>query len=76
MAKQILSAIGGTIPRKILHIHIAKDGVLQFGTYDQFHPERIYFGKAVKQAVLDSLVSDGIMRPYSERPPTRKLRRS
>ena len=73
MGEQIISAIGGTIPRKILHIQIEKGGVLQFGAYDNFQPDCIYFGKAIKQAVLDTLVSDGVMRRYTWRSRTRKV---
>jgi len=33
--KPIVSALGGTIPKPILHIQIEKDGQLQVGMYDQ-----------------------------------------
>ena len=67
MAKSIIAAIGGTVPNAIIHIQIEKDGLLQFGAYDNFHPKCIYFGSAVNEAVIESLVSQGIMRPYTER---------
>ena len=69
MSKSIISAIGGTVPDAIIHIQIEKNGKLQFGAYDNFHPECIFFGTGVKQAVLETLVSQVIMRPYTERPP-------
>jgi hypothetical protein len=68
MGKSIISAIGGTVPNAIIHIQIEKNGQLQFGAYDNFHPECIFFGMGVKQAVLETLVSQIIMRPYTERP--------
>jgi hypothetical protein len=68
MAKSIIFAIGGTVPNAIIHIQIEKNGQLQFGAYDNFHPECIFFGMGVKQAVLETLVSQIIMRPYTERP--------
>jgi hypothetical protein len=69
MGKKIIAAIGGTVPNGIIHIQIEKAGLLQFGAYDNFHPECIYFGNAVNEAVIESLVSQGIMRPYTKRPP-------
>jgi hypothetical protein len=59
--RPILAAIGGTIPRDIWHILIAKAGKLEFAAYDNFHPECLYFGKALKQRFLESLVSDGLL---------------
>ncbi len=68
-SKTIVSAIGGTVPGTIIHIQIEKGGSLQFAAYDNFHPQCIVFNPATDQAVLESLVSEGIMRPYTERPP-------
>lgn len=69
MGQKIIAAIGGTVPGTIIHIQIEKDDQLQFAAYDNFHPKCIFFGTGVKQAVLESLVSQGITRPYTERPP-------
>lgn len=71
MSETIVSAIGGTIPSAITHIQIEKNALLQFASYDNFHPQCIVFGAGVKQAVLESLASQGIMRPFTERPPRR-----
>jgi hypothetical protein len=49
---QIIAAIGGSVSRGIIHVQIEKDGLLQFGAYDNFDPECIYFGSAVKQTVI------------------------
>lgn len=68
-SKAIVSAIGGTIPGTIIHIQIEKGGGLQFGAYDNFHPQCIVFNPATDKAILESLVAQGIMRPYTERPP-------
>jgi hypothetical protein len=65
----IVSAIGGTIPNTIIHIQIEKGGSIRFATYDHFHPECIVFHPAMDKAILESLVSEGIMRPYTQRPP-------
>jgi len=69
MSKTILSSIGGTIPSAIIHIQIEKNGLLQFAAYDNFHPQCIVFGTGVKPVVLESLVCQGIMRPYTKRRP-------
>ena len=66
MSKAIISAVGGTIPKTIIHIQIEKNSLIQFAAYDRFHPECIVFGTAVTEAVRESLVSQGIMRPYDE----------
>ena len=70
-SKTIVSAIGGTVPNTIIHIQIEKGGTLQFAAYDNFHPQCIVFSSTVKPAILESLVSESIVRPYTERPPRR-----
>ena len=74
MGQNIIAAIGGTVPGAIIHIQIEKDGELQFGAYDNFYPECIYFGSGVKEAVIQALVSQNIMRPYTERRPKREIK--
>src|SRR5579859_671594 len=74
MGQKIMAAIGGTVPRAIIHIQIEKDGQLQFGAYDNFYPECIYFGSGVKEGVIQLLVSQNIMRPYTERRPRREIK--
>ena len=69
MGKKIIAAIGGTVPGAIIHVQIEKDGQLQFGAYDNFHPQCIFFGTGVKETFLESLAAQGIVRPYTERPP-------
>ncbi len=61
-SKTILSAIGGTVPGSIIHVQIEKDGVLEFGAYDNFHPECIYFGGGLRQEFLESMVSQGLLK--------------
>jgi hypothetical protein len=69
----IVAAMGGTIPNAIIHVQIEKGGVLQLGAYDDFHPETIFFGEILKP-LLDSLVSQNILRQYTNRPPRPKLK--
>jgi hypothetical protein len=70
-SRAIISAIGGTVPNRIFHIQIEKEGLIQFSACDNFHPQCIFFGAAVKQEVLESLVTESIIRPYTVRPPRR-----
>jgi hypothetical protein len=68
-SKTIVSAIGGTVPNTILHIQIEKGGSIQFAAYDNFHPECIVFNQMTDKSILESLVSKGILRPYTKRSP-------
>jgi len=68
MSGSIMSAIGGTVPKAIIHIQIEKSGVLQFAAYDHFHMESIVFGGAVKPAVIESLLTQHVLRPYTAPP--------
>ena len=63
MGTRVIAALGGVIPRAIIHIQIEKSGRLEFGAYDNFHPECIFFGSAVREAVIERLASQEIIRP-------------
>lgn len=63
MGQKFLSAMSGAVPQRIIHLQIEKDGVLQFGAYDNFYPECLFFGPAFNQEFLDSLVIRGILKP-------------
>ena len=65
-SKRIYAALGDVVSKTVLHVQIEKDGVLQFGAYDNFHPECIFFGGAVSQELVESLVSKDILRPLPE----------
>lgn len=62
----IVSAIGGTIPNTIIQIQIEKGGRIQFAAYDNFHPQCVVFYPEMDKAFPESLVSEGIIRPYTE----------
>jgi hypothetical protein len=70
-SKTIVSAVGGTIPKSIIHVQIEKAGSIQFAAYDNFHPQCIVFHPAMDKAILESLVSEGVISPYTERLPRR-----
>jgi len=57
----IIAAIGGTVPRSIIHIQIEKSGRFAFGTYDTFHPECFYVGSELSSAFTDALLSQGVL---------------
>lgn len=61
--KKIIAALGGTVPRAILHVQIERRGVLEFGAYDCFHPECIFFGRGISKARIEALVADGVLQP-------------
>jgi hypothetical protein len=44
--KEIISAVGGTIPKALHHIEIEKDGRLEPGVYDNFTPSTTFLGSA------------------------------
>ena len=60
-SEMILAAIGGALPRKIIHVQIEKGGLLLFGAYDQFQPGCIHFGSTVNRQFLEALVSQGVI---------------
>lgn len=71
-SRSIFSALGGAVPNRVLHIQIEKGGVLQFGAYDNFHPECISFGEHVRPELIENLVSKGILQPVRRVGPKRR----
>jgi hypothetical protein len=67
MSKAMLSALGGALPNSILHVQIEKNDVREFGAYDNLYPESLFFGKALSKGFLDSLVSQGLLKPEAKR---------
>ena len=62
--EQLMAALGGTLPRKIIHVQIEREGVLEFGAYDNF--QHIYFGPGVGVPVIESLVASRILSALSD----------
>ena len=60
---KIFKAMGGSIPRRILHVQIEKGGNLEFGAYDNFYPECIAFGPVISNEFLVSLISQNVLEP-------------
>lgn len=59
----IVRAIGGTIPRSILHAQIEKQGKLAFAAYDSFHPECIHFGEVISAELIERLITNKTIAP-------------
>ena len=68
MSQEILSMMGGGVSRRVRHIQIENDGVLQFAAYDNFDPECLFWGAALNEEFQKSLVEQGILG--SARPAT------
>jgi hypothetical protein len=50
----------------ILHIQIERAGLLQFGAYDQFHPEcTVCFPPGIGLEILEELRTSGVIRAWS-----------
>jgi hypothetical protein len=60
-SETILAAIGGGLPRKIIHVQIEKAGLLLFGAYDQFQPGCVHFSSTLNRLFLEALVSQGVI---------------
>jgi|SRR5208337_2092981 len=63
MGQKIFPALSGAVPQRIMHIQIEKDGVLQFGTYDNFDPACLFWGPALNQEFVESLAGRGVLEP-------------
>ena len=60
----IMAAIGGTVPKTILHVQIEKNGTLEFGLYDV--KEVAAIDTPISRQLLDRLKDKGIIRQYSD----------
>jgi hypothetical protein len=67
VAEAVFKRLGYRVPNRIIHIQIEKDGVLEFGAYDNFHRDCIFWGPALTDAFIQSLVERGILSPSKQR---------
>ena len=63
----IMTAVGGTVPRSILHIKVEKDGRLELGLYDNFAPKGMFFGSAVTPQFIETLQNENVLSLWTER---------
>jgi hypothetical protein len=54
--------------KDVIHIQIEKDGVLQFGAYDNFHRDCVGCGPGVPHELLERLRVSGVLRSYEADP--------
>jgi hypothetical protein len=59
--QSLIKALGGTIPRSVLHIQVPKNGKLEFGAYDNFDPQTLFLGEAFSDELLNDLIAQGIL---------------
>jgi len=67
LVKPIISAVGGTIPRGILHVQIEKEDRLELGLYDKFAPDAMFFGPTLTPIFFATLLGDGTISQWIER---------
>jgi hypothetical protein len=66
--KPILKVVlaDGRAMKDIIHIQIEKSGRLEFGSYDNFHPECIVAFHGVSLDLLNQLQAKGVIRSWIE----------
>ncbi|MCW5554960.1 MAG: hypothetical protein KIS67_22700 [Verrucomicrobiae bacterium] len=57
-----VAAVG--LARAIVHVQIERNGVIELGAYDNFHPECVVTGSGVSPTLLDELKEERIIRDY------------
>ena len=62
----ILNTLGSgkELVSEIIHIQISVSGKLEFGAYDQFHPDCVVTGSRVSRELLSELADCGIVRSF------------
>lgn len=60
--KQVMAA---GLKRAIIHVQIERNGVLELGAYDNFHPECVVTGAGVSAALLSELKSNAVLRDFA-----------
>ena len=59
--KQVMAA---GLKRAIIHVQVERDGVLELGAYDNFHPDCTTTGPGVSVTLLDELKSTNVLRDF------------
>jgi hypothetical protein len=67
MIGPIMAAVGGTVPRGIIHIQVQKDGRLELGLYDNFAPKFMFFGPRLTSTFLATLQDAGTLAHWTKR---------
>jgi hypothetical protein len=67
MVLPIMAAVGGTVPRGLIHIQVQKEGRLQLGLYDNFDPNCIFLGPGLTPSFIATLQEAGVLTHWIER---------
>jgi hypothetical protein len=51
--------------RDIIHIQIERNGIIEFGAYDNFHPDCVVSGSNISRTLLEKLVSEGAIQSFA-----------
>jgi len=52
------------LKRAIIHVQIERDGVLELGAYDHFHPECVVTGPGISRTLLEELKNADVLRDF------------
>jgi hypothetical protein len=67
MVGPIMAAVGGTVPRGLIHVQIQKEGRLQLGLYDDFAPKFMFFGPGLTPTFFATLQEAGVLAHWTGR---------
>ena len=67
MVLPIMAAVGGTVPRGLIHIQVQKEGRLQLGLYDNFAPNSMFLGPGLTPSFIATLQEAGVLTHWIER---------
>ena len=67
MVRPIMAAVGGTVPRGLIHVQVQKEGRLQLGLYDNFDPNCIFLGPGLTPSFIATLQEAGVLTHWIER---------
>jgi hypothetical protein len=67
MVLPIMAAVGGTVPRGLIHVQVQKEGRLQLGLYDNFDPNCIFLGPGLTPSFIATLQEVGVLTHWIER---------
>src|ERR1700733_8998446 len=67
MVRPIMAAVGGTVPRGLIHVQVQKEGRLQLGLYDNFAPKCMFFGPSLTPSFMAKLQEARVLVNWTER---------
>ena len=67
MVRPIMAAVGGTVPRGLVHVQVQKEGQLQLGLYDNFAPKSMFLGSGLTPSFIATLQEAGVVAHWTER---------